>query len=135
MTEMRSLSIALATAFAVACGSSSDAATGTDADSFDVCHPAPGATGNELGVGSYCSIGGGECSANGPRGATACAAELDPEGTNFCILLFCKSNEACGADACCTGRDVNGPHACVPRACVVQGDAPCPAYPAPDAGN
>jgi plastocyanin len=56
---------------------------------------APGATGNSIGVGKYCTPTGGECSGNGQ--ATTCAAGLAPGmTTNFCTKINCLTDADCG---------------------------------------
>jgi hypothetical protein len=125
-----------AVATLLACGAKTPE-TPVDAGPVSACHPAPGYEGNSKNVGAFCSVGGGECAAWGPSGATACAKDLDPEGDTFCILVGCRSNAACGEEACCTGRTETGIHACVPRKCVTGNDDPCPAFPVvhPDGGT
>jgi hypothetical protein len=75
---------------------------------------APGDTGNEVGVGKFCSAGGGECAGNGS--ASACLADFAMSAfANFCTLQ-CQGDAQCGAGAICSSSGI-----CVPAKCV--GDA------------
>lgn len=112
-------------ALAAACSSSTEPPA-ADAGPGDSCHPLPGVSGNELGVGGFCTPGMGECAANGVNGASACAIDLDPEGSAMCIKVGCQKHDQCGAGACCYGR-ATGPRACIPKECTgVTLNAPCP---------
>ena len=74
----------------------------------------PGDTGNELGVGRFCSPGGRECT-TAPQ-ARLCVADLSPgDGQWFCTKL-CSSDMDCGMDAVCIG-DSRG-RACLPARCA-----------------
>src|SRR6266704_285323 len=42
---------------------------------------APGDTGNELGVGKYCTQGGGQCQGTG---SSICSADIQLSGTGIC---------------------------------------------------
>ncbi len=74
---------------------------------------APGAPGNAIGVGRYCTAGGGQCRDN-PQ-ATLCLANFDPAAT-FCSFLGCASDDDCGEGAACVAQ--SGASACVPDACL-----------------
>lgn len=88
--------------------------------------PAPGEscvrpcnTGNERGVGRYCTPSGTECQNN--NGAFLCTAAVDPSGPWFCTKP-CSSDSVCGSGAACIG-DSRG-RGCVPVECI---DAPADA--------
>ena len=99
------------------------------------CIPSETATGNSKNVGAYCTPGGAQCVQYGNGHATICAIDVDPAGDQFCILIGCKSNDACGELACCTGRVDNPIKACVPIRCVTDADT-CPPIPGlEDAGT
>ena len=70
-------------------------------------------TGNEQGVGEYCTAGGNECARN--RGAFVCTADVDDSGLGFCTKP-CTSDESCGSGSVCTGDDRG--MGCVPVECV-----------------
>ena len=73
---------------------------------------APGTEGNDLGVGRYCTVGGGECD-DTPE-PTLCLAEFDADAT-YCSVILCQDDSVCGEGATCV---FEGPgSACVPLAC------------------
>jgi len=80
---------------------------------------APGAPGNELGVGKECAKGGSACSTK----ADICLADF-ASGTfpNFCTML-CGSDADCGTGAKCQGS--SGRAICIPTTCL-SGDAGAP---------
>ncbi|MFO0624079.1 MAG: hypothetical protein U0325_00565 [Polyangiales bacterium] len=78
-------------------------------------------TGNESGVGRYCTRGGGQCARN--NGAVLCTADFDTSLQSGWCTKPCASDAACGSGARCTG-DARG-RGCVPVECV---------GPDPDAG-
>ncbi|MFN0061876.1 MAG: hypothetical protein ACKVPX_05090 [Myxococcaceae bacterium] len=88
------------------------------------CHPPPGAPGNALHVGQYCTPGGKECRQNLSGTATACAGDYDPTGRS-CIKIFCDEHSECGENACCYGPPGALAKACVPVQCATDGGA-CP---------
>jgi hypothetical protein len=96
-------------AMGVGCSDSSDASqTGVPASSC----AQPGDTGNENGVGRFCSPDGGECSGLAPM----CLADVAPaEGQWFCTRL-CTEDDQCGSDARCIGDERGS--ACVPEHCL-----------------
>lgn len=71
----------------------------------------PGAVGNEMGVGEYCTEGNGECSDN--TGAFFCTADVG-ETPSFCTKP-CSTTAQCGADATCRGEVDGGQMGCVPN--------------------
>ena len=74
----------------------------------------PGDTGNEVGVGEFCSAGGGQCTGN--TGASLCLADfVQGEFATFCTLQ-CQGDAECGRGAICNSSKI-----CVPAKCV--GDA------------
>ena len=75
---------------------------------------APGDTGNEVGVGKFCSAGGGQCAGN--TGASLCIAEFSQSAfANFCTLQ-CQGDAECGAAAVCSTSKI-----CVPAKCLGDG--------------
>lgn len=74
------------------------------------CDPTQGFGGNSLGIGAYCTQGGGQCGSN-----LFCAADAN-QPYNFCILLGCTANTDCAEDACCVAQQ--GLQVCVPVGCV-----------------
>ncbi|MFO0558055.1 MAG: hypothetical protein U0269_08545 [Polyangiales bacterium] len=87
--------------------------------------PAPGDncvrpcnTGNEYGVGRYCTPGGGQCG----RAARApiCSADFDPSNPSWgWCLRPCSTDTDCGSGAACIGEP--GRAGCVPVACAPSG--------------
>ena len=73
----------------------------------------PGDEGNELGVGRYCTVAGGECE-DTPE-PTLCLAALQPGAPQYCSVILCTDDEVCGEGATCVEE---GPgSACVPLVC------------------
>jgi len=72
---------------------------------------APGATGNERGIGRECTRGGGQC----PESTLCLATFVEGEFPNFCTTT-CTDDSACGAGAKCSGTGARA--ICVPDACV-----------------
>lgn len=124
------LAAALALAFsAVACSSSSTTTTATGSGGGSTASgtggaggagpkvPAasctmPGDKGNENGVGTFCTPGGGECT--GFPKAGLCLADAFQDQW-FCTRVGCKMDVDCGSAAHCH-LDPNGA-ACVPDKC------------------
>jgi hypothetical protein len=77
--------------------------------------------GNSIGVGRYCTAGGGECADTPNRAAPFCTADQSDEGFAFCTRT-CANDEQCGENARCLSRDGSGPMGCVPAFCL--GDDP-----------
>jgi hypothetical protein len=73
---------------------------------------AKGAPGNSLGVGKYCTPGGGQCSGL-PAGL--CTADIG-QSDWFCVKVGCQTNSDCGADAQCVMQ--TGGAGCVPDSCL-----------------
>ena len=73
---------------------------------------APGTEGNALGVGRYCTVGGGEC--EGTAEPTLCLAEFDAEAT-YCSVILCQDDAVCGEGASCVFEGAGS--ACVPLVC------------------
>jgi hypothetical protein len=75
---------------------------------------AAGDTGNEVGVGKFCSAGGGQCDGN--HEASLCIADYaQGDFANFCTLQ-CMADADCGAAAICNPSKI-----CVPAKCVGDG--------------
>jgi hypothetical protein len=72
----------------------------------------PGAQGNALGVGRYCTVGGGECD-DTPE-PTLCLAEFDPDAP-YCSVILCQDDSVCGDGATCVFEGAGS--ACVPLVC------------------
>lgn len=89
-----------------------------DGGSDQAACAAPGAVGNEQGVGEYCTPGGGECDDN--DGAGICTVDFQSDAPPFCTEI-CFSDDDCGSDSVCTDNG-GGPKGCVPS-CVVGGGA------------
>lgn len=105
----------------------------TDGNAGCSSPPAPGDpcvrpcnTGNELGVGRYCTRGGNECLINQRNRLPAflCSADFDSTQTTGWCIRPCSDDATCGSGARCVG-DARG-RGCVPIACV---------GPDPDAGT
>ena len=75
---------------------------------------APGATGNELGVGEECTTGESACTTN-PAAKVCLADYTTGEFGNFCTML-CTLDQECGTGAVCHGPA--GRAVCMPNACV-----------------
>jgi hypothetical protein len=75
--------------------------------------------GNSIGVGRYCTPGGGECADTPNRAAPFCTADQSDEGLWFCTRT-CADDDQCGENARCLGQ--GGPMGCVPEFCL--GDDP-----------
>jgi hypothetical protein len=74
---------------------------------------APGALGNEQGVGRECSQGGGECSGN----ASLCLLDYtEGEFGNFCTRT-CTDDTVCGSGTICIGETENA-KICMPTECL-----------------
>jgi len=74
-------------------------------------------SGNNLGVGAWCTYQGGQCAKYG----LICGIDADAvEGENFCLVL-CSHDSDCGENACCSGDPKNlhpqSQRACVPNSC------------------
>ena len=76
---------------------------------------AAGDSGNEVGVGKFCSAGGNQCVGNGD--ASLCLADFvqNNDFANFCTLQ-CQADAECGAAAICNSSKI-----CVPSKCVSDG--------------
>jgi hypothetical protein len=90
---------------------------------------APENCGNELGVGQFCTLFGGECSHN-PKAILCTLISGDPEAPPVCTMP-CKWDDDCGAGAFCAGK--GGQKGCLPRVCSP--DNPGNPRPLPDAGR
>lgn len=73
---------------------------------------APGAPGNELGVGKECSKGGGECSDE----LFCLATFVGGDFPNFCTTT-CAGDAECGTGATCSGSE--GRTVCIPDTCAL----------------
>jgi hypothetical protein len=75
---------------------------------------APGDPGNDVGVGKFCSAGGGQCAGN--SGASLCLGDfVQGESANFCTLQ-CQAQADCGDGAVCETSKI-----CVPAKCAGDG--------------
>ncbi len=72
---------------------------------------APGDPGNEMGVGKYCTKGGGECAGTG---SPYCSIDFSSSGPALCSKP-CTTDAECGAGAACV-QDTLG-KGCSPIAC------------------
>jgi hypothetical protein len=81
----------------------------------------PGDKGNNMGVGKYCTKGGGQCMGNG---APYCAADFKSDVPGVCSKP-CASDNDCGTGAKCSGSGLE--RGCEPLAC----SAPPPSTPTP----
>jgi hypothetical protein len=105
-------------ALLAACGDDDDAAPDLGVDAF-VMVPAEscvqaGDVGNDIGIGTFCTPRGRECSAF-PLAGLCLAAAAPSENQWFCTRL-CERDDQCGADARCFG-DARG-KSCVPSRCL-----------------
>ncbi|MFO0554854.1 MAG: hypothetical protein U0271_41135 [Polyangiaceae bacterium] len=78
----------------------------------------PGDVGNDIGVGTYCTPGGGECADQAD--AIICLADLGQDQW-FCTKLSCQMDAECGTAASCY-IDPQG-SACIPDHCSGTGGA------------
>ena len=89
---------------------------GPDGLGFVSC-VAPGAEGNQLGVGKYCEPKGGQCAG---LAAPFCSADFHPRETSTGCTFVCLASEECGEGATCLPpadpQDLGGE--CVPTLCV-----------------
>lgn len=85
-------------------GGGPDGSTGgePDAGGGPAC-ASPGAEGNEIGVGRYCTPDGDECA---DLDASICTVAIQDDAPPFCTK-FCFSDDDCGSDATC--EDNGGP--------------------------
>jgi hypothetical protein len=95
-------------------GGAADAGTGPHCVPYD-------AAGNALGVGRYCSKGGGQCLQNGGGNATICAIDYDSDpnsDSTFCTKV-CQDDASCGPGAVCAGdKPGAATKGCVPLSCA-----------------
>ena len=76
--------------------------------------------GNNLGVGRYCTKGGGECNKNsalGTGGYIFCTIDYDSSAPDAFCTGPCTSDSECGSDAYCDGSGTGGSKGCVPASC------------------
>jgi hypothetical protein len=79
------------------------------------------ATGNDFGVGMYCTPEGGECADTPGRMAPFCTGSQRPEADWFCTRPCDPDGDVvaqCGQDAACTGDGQGSPAGCVPLTCI-----------------
>jgi hypothetical protein len=129
------LSVASALAAAVACSSSSPSKTGgsdgggggdTGGGGADVgidviINPnncvAPGTASNSVGVGGYCSPGGGQCDTAGPGGSpTLCSGDYNSTPNTWFCTVPCTGPSDCGSGAVCVTTAMGS--GCTPNSCV-----------------
>lgn len=73
------------------------------------------APGNEIGVGKYCTKGGGQC----PTSASICLADYTTgEFGDFCTKI-CNVDTDCGSGATCRGASTSSIKTCIPTSCLV----------------
>lgn len=85
------------------------------------CDPCPGWTGNDAGLGAYCSSGGNQC-----MNGTYCPADFG-QNQNYCVSVGACDSDAgtgCGPGECC--KVENNPFGgtvvvCLPAGCFVGG--------------
>lgn len=78
--------------------------------------------GNELGVGAFCTPGGGECANTPSRAAPFCTVDTASTDLAFCTRT-CLTNEDCGTNARCASANGSGPMGCFPIFCEASEDA------------
>src|SRR5258708_15863983 len=88
---------------------------------------APGDQGNELGVGKYCTQGGGQCQG---LQASICSADIQLNGSGLCSKS-CSTDADCGTGAVCF-QDTLG-KGCEPVACQTPSTSPA-VSPVPSSG-
>lgn len=111
-------SLAVAAAFAVACGSSGTKTPDASADAFFSICGNPGDMGNEKGIGKFC-LGQSDCADT--VGAPLCANLGDPNA-HFCTTT-CPASEmgssspTCGTGISCTCNS-SSQCGCTPNSCL-----------------
>ena len=87
----------------------------------------PGDTGNNFGVGKFCTNDGPDCTGNGK--ATSCSALFNGQTPSASDAYFCSFQcfmtdppDTCGMDAACLCSSTSGLCACIPTSCVPPGD-------------
>jgi hypothetical protein len=93
---------------------SSSTTTGTGMAHMNTCVQTTD-MGNSLGVGKYCTPGGGECTGQ-PAGL--CTADVG-EDEWFCVKVGCQMDSDCGEMAQCVMQGGSG---CVPSKCLGPAD-------------
>ncbi|MEZ4394038.1 MAG: hypothetical protein R3A48_23435 [Polyangiales bacterium] len=78
----------------------------------------PGESGNERGVGRFCTPRGGECAGSA---AGLCLAALAPSAGQWFCTTLCTSDDSCGSGSVCSG-DSRG-RVCMPARCAPSSDA------------
>jgi hypothetical protein len=78
-------------------------------------------TGNNNGVGAYCTPGGGQCSTHPLAGL--CLADVGQDEW-FCTRIGCTKDSDCGDNATCVMQ--SGGSGCVPNKCLDNGDGGTP---------
>jgi len=73
--------------------------------------------GNELGVGMHCTVGGGECTANGYDKAFLCILDQRPDEFPVCTKP-CKYDDECGSGGFCASETPGSLAGCLPRNCA-----------------
>ena len=94
-----------------AAGASGGSGAGGDETPAESCVQ-KGAEGNNLGIGHYCTPGGGEC-ADFPE-AGLCLADVGQDQW-FCVQIGCTETSDCGEDAGCELNPAGS--ACIPCSC------------------
>ena len=109
--------VALAAILAlVACGSGDKQPVDATCSGATACSD-PCNTGNELGVGRYCTPGHGECNKNGAvSGFIFCTKDYEPAETVQYCTGPCSNDVDCGTGAFCSGAGQGG-RGCVPATC------------------
>jgi hypothetical protein len=95
-----------------ACGDSGGHTSTPDAPMTTGCTQ-PGQMGNAVGVGEFCTKGGGQCRDN--NGAIFCTVDYVMTEDWYCTAL-CTSDNDCGDNAYCSGSGMGG-RGCIPARC------------------
>ena len=109
---MRTLLISGFALLVSACGSSNDTHADAACSGGTSCGQ-PCDEGNSLGVGKFCTKGGGECAKN--ETYVFCTADFDATAPDAFCTGPCGSDADCGPEAYCD--DQGGQSGCVPAAC------------------
>lgn len=81
----------------------------------DAC-AGPGATGNDGGVGEYCTPKGGQCKDN--SSALICTVDFTKTAPPFCTI-YCETDADCGPQAVCQGEKEGTQKGCTPK-CLIK---------------
>lgn len=96
--------------------STSSSTTGTGTGGHMNTCVQPGDKGNSIGVGKYCTPGGGECTG---LAAGLCTGDVGPTEW-FCVKIGCQKDSDCAEMATCVTQ--TGGSGCVPNKCLQGGN-------------